>query len=74
MNGSRSYVYRPYVKQNLTDFLAGEGYTTFYGYMPEKPPLRLTLPARHPGMERTYEPMARVDRSSYAVIEKFWMF
>jgi len=30
-NGSRSFVYRPDVKESLTDFLAGEGLTTFYG-------------------------------------------
>lgn len=73
-NGSRSFVYRPDVKESLTDFLAGEGLTTFYGYMPEKSPLRTTLPARHPSMERTYEPTARVDRPSYAATEKFRMF
>ncbi len=74
MNGSRSYVYRPDVKQNLTDFLANEGLTAFYGYMPEMSPLRSTLPARHPGMERTYEPTARADRPTYAATEKFRMF
>lgn len=74
VNGSRSYVYRPDVKQNLTDFLGLAGLTAFYGYMPEKSPLRVTLPARHPGMEGTYEPTARADRPSYAGTEKFRMF
>lgn len=74
VDGSRSYFYRPDVRQSLTNFLVREGFSAFYGYMPEKSPLRSKLSARHPRMEHAFEPMMRADRPSYAVTEKFRVF